>query len=241
MIRIICLAVVIVQLAACATYERHSASYRPPKDYSNYINASGLMIGAEAFMDKNAAEKIFGFDIRNAGLLPVKLVADNKSGRSVDAVSGQTFLIDGSGRYWKMLSSREAVERVKKAAGAKPAAGGKGKETAWLTAAESLLKHAISVLSGRDAGAFVAKAGARDDASGSATAAAGKLPDDKQREARISEELREKGVDGKVLPSGSLATGFVYFPGEISSVDELRFQVRFRDTGKIQTLNLKLD
>ena len=48
-----------------------------------------------------------------------------------------------------------------------------------------------------------------------------------------------QGIEGKVMPSEALASGFIYFPGEAETAKELRLQVRFRNTGRLQTLNLK--
>lgn len=60
------------------------------------------------------------------------------------------------------------------------------------------------------------------------------------RSFKIGEDLREKGIEGKIIPDGSLASGFIYFPGEAPTVRELRLQVRFRGSGAVETLFLKL-
>jgi hypothetical protein len=68
---------------------------------------------------------------------------------------------------------------------------------------------------------------------------AGKAGDDREREYKIADDVREKGVEGKIMPAEALASGFIFFPGEAESARELRLQVRFRNTGRVQTLNLK--
>lgn len=238
--RIICLLIMAAHVSACATYESRSVSFRPPKEYSNYQDASGLLVGAESFADREDAKKAFGFDIRAAGLLPVQVVIDNKSGQSVEVVSGQTFLIDGTSRYWKILSNREAVDRVQKSTDAGAITSGAGKGAAWGAAAGALMGLAIGVVSGRDVGSAVVKGGVLGGAGGAVVGGASKAGDDRQRDAKIAEDIRNKGVEGKILTADSLASGFIFFPGEVPSVNELRLQIKYRESGRIQTLNMKL-
>jgi len=236
----ICLLIIAAHLSACATYESKSVSFRPPQDYANYQNTSGLLVGAESFADPKQAEQAFGFDIRAAGLLPVQVVLDNKSGQGVEVVSGQTFLIDETNRYWKILTNREAADRVQKATDAGAIAAGAGKGAAYGAAAGALLGLAIGVVSGREVGSAVVKGGVLGGAGGAVIGGANKAGDDRQREYKIADDIRDKGVEGKIMQSDSLASGFIFFPGEVSSAKELRLQIKFRGDGRVQTLNLKL-
>ena len=77
-------------------------------------------------------------------------------------------------------------------------------------------------------------------AGGAVVGGASKAGDDRPREAKIIDDLREKGVEGKIMAADALASGFIFFPGEVRSAKELRLQVKFRDDGRLQTLNLKL-
>lgn len=236
----ICLLIIFAHLAGCATYESRSVSFRPPQDYMNYQNTSGLEVGAESFADAKLAEEAFGFNIRAAGLLPVQVVLDNRSGQAVEVVSGQTFLIDDTNRYWKILTNREATDRVQKATESGAIAGGAGKGAAYGAAAGALLGLAVGIVSGRDVGSSVVKGGVIGGAGGAVIGGANKAGDDRQREAKIADDIREKGVEGKIMSADALASGFIFFPGEISSARELRLQIKFRADGRVQTLNLKL-
>ena len=238
--KIIALLIIASHLAGCATYERRSVSFRPPQDYANTHDLAGLSVGAEAFVDKALAEEAFGFDIRGAGLLPVQVVMDNRSGQRVEVMSGQTFLIDSSNRYWKLLSNREAADRVQKATEAGRIGSGAGKGAAWGAAAGALLGLALGVVSGRNAAETAVKGGVIGGAGGAIVGAAGKADEGRQREQQIAEDLREKGLEGKVLTAETLASGFIFFPGEAATAQELRLQLKFRDTGRVQTINLKL-
>ncbi|MDA8415144.1 MAG: hypothetical protein M0023_15305 [Desulfobacteraceae bacterium] len=238
--KLICLLIIAAHLSACATYESKSVSFRPPQDYANYQNSFGLLVGAESFADPKRAEDAFGFDIRSAGLLPVQVVIDNKSGQGVEVVSGQTFLIDDTNRYWKVLTNLEAVDRVQKATEGGAIAGGAGKGAALGASAGALLGLAIDIVSGRDVGSSVVKGGVLGGAGGAVIGGANKAGDDREREAKIARDIREKGVEGKVLSTDALASGFIFFPGEVTSAKELRLQIKFRGDGRLQTLNLEL-
>jgi hypothetical protein len=203
-------------LSACATYVNSSLSFRPPQEYGNFQNVSGLMVGGEAFTDKKIAEETFGFDIRGAGVFPVQIVIDNRSEQGIEIVPGQTYLIDASDVSWKILSNGEAVERVEKGSRGETAAGGAGKGGA-------LLGLAIGVASGQAAGEAAVGGGVTDGASNELT----------------GEDAREQGSDGRVIPAGSLARGFIYFSGEAATVRELRLQIRFRGSGAMETISLK--
>lgn len=237
--KLVCLIMILTHLAACATYQNQSVSFRPPQDYTNFHNTMGLMVGAESFVEKAQAEEAFGFDVRGAGLLPLQLVMDNKSGQSVEVVSGQTFLVDDTNRYWKLLTNREAAERVQRATESGVITSGAGKGAAWGAAAGAILGLALGIVSGHNVGEAVIKGGVLGGAGGAIIGGASKS-DDRRQEYQIANDIREKGIEGKIMREEALATGFIFFPGEVKSAKELRLQLRFRGDNKIQTITLKL-
>lgn len=238
--KLICMLLIAIHISACATYERRAVSFRPPQDYANYQDAGGLIVGAEAFSDKKLAEDAFGFDIRGAGVLPVQVVLDNRSGQPVEVVSGQTFLVDGSSRYWKILSNQEAIDRVQKATEAGAIGTGAGRGAAFGAAAGALLGLAIGIVSGHNVGESVVKGGVLGGAGGAVIGGADRAENDFQREYKIAQDVREKGVEGKIMQAEALANGFIFFPGEAETVKELRLQLRFRSSGIVKTLILRL-
>ncbi len=234
------LLLIVFHLTACATYQSRSVSFRPPQDYANFHDLSGLQVGAESFADRSAAEDAFGFDIRAAGLLPVQVVIDNRSGQNVQVVSGQTFLIDDTNRYWKLLSTREAAERVQKETETGAITSSAGKGAAWGAAAGALLGLALGIVSGGNVGEAVVKGGVLGGAGGAVIGGADKAGDDRQREYRIADDVREKGLEGKQMSRDALASGFIFFPGEARSAKELRLQIRYSGTGDVKIITLKL-
>jgi len=237
--KIICLMIIAAHISACATYENRSTSFRPPQDYINFQDASGLRVGGEAFTDEKRAEEVFGFNIRGAGVLPVQVVMENKSGQGVEIVSGQTFLVDATNGYWKILSNREAADRVEKATQSGAIGSGAAKGAGYGAAAGALLGLAIGIVSGRDVASSTVKGGVLGAAGGAVIGGASKADSDRGRDFRIAEDMREKGIEGKIVPVESLASGFIYFPGEAASARELRLQVRYRGTGRVETLILR--
>lgn len=197
--RILCSLFTASLMAACAAGENGALPIRPPQEFINYQNASGVMIGGEAHADQKMAESLFGFDILGAGILPVQLVLDNRSGQEVEVVANQTFLVARGDERWKLLQNMEALARV----GWDVQGKDKDKGIVPGTAAGALLEHAISPLP----------------------------PPGK---------LLTKGIEGKPIPSGGAASGFLYFPGEAVAARELRLQVRFRESGQRETLVLRL-
>lgn len=240
MFKFICLLLIATHLTACATYENRSVSFRPPHDYINFQDTGGLAVGAEAFGDKKLAENAFGFDIVGAGVLPVQIVLDNRSGQAVEVVAGQTFLIDGSNRYWKILSNQEAIGRLQKSTEVGAIGSGAGRGAAFGAAAGALLGLAIGIVTGHNVGGAVVKGGVIGGAGGALIGGADKAGDDRQREHKIANDVREKGVEGRIMQAEALANGFIFFPAEAETAKELRLQFRFRDSGIVKTVNLRL-
>jgi len=238
--KFVCMLVIASHLCACATYHNKAISFRPPQDYTNFQNADGVMVGAEPFSDKQVAEDAFGFDIRGAGLLPIQIVLDNTSGQGIEVVSGQTFLVDDSNRYWKVLSNHEAIDRVQKATETGAIGGGAGKGAAYGAAAGALLGLALGIVSGRNAGESMVKGGVIGGAGGAVIGGANKAGDNRQLENKIASDVREKGIEGKIMRANALANGFIFFPAEAQSVKELRLQLRFKNNGDTKNITLRL-
>jgi hypothetical protein len=229
-----------VALGGCSGYKSQFVSFKPPAAYENQQSISGAVLGGEAFVDKSEAEKAFGFNIRGAGLLPVMLVMENKSPYGMEVVSNQTFLVDESGNYWPLMPNYTAIDRVEKSTELASFFGsGAGKGATIGAVAGTVLGAALGVVSGKNVASSLGK-GAAIGAAGGAVMGGTKEGTSGERERRITTDLRDKGLEGKVIPMGSLAHGFLYFPGEATSAREVRLQVREKETGIIHTVLLSL-
>lgn len=237
--RIFLLCLLLLNISACATYERKSLSFKPPTEYLNYRDIAGVQVGGEAYADRAGGEEVFGFDIIKAGILPVQVVIDNKSGDAVEVVTGQTFLIDDTNRYWKLLSARDAVDRVQRATEAGWITSGAGRGAAWGAAAGALLGLAIGIASGHDIGGAIIKGGVLGGAGGAVIGGSSKSGEKRKLEYQIVDDLREKGLEGKQLGRDALASGFIFFPAEAKTAKELRLQLLYKSDNSIKTVNLR--
>jgi hypothetical protein len=91
------------------------------------LDLDGVLAAAEAYAEPRRAETAFGFDLRGAGLLPVRIALDHRGGSGVLRVApAETFLIDGQGLAWPLLTGDQALDRVADRLPAGSAAGGPG-------------------------------------------------------------------------------------------------------------------
>lgn len=224
-------------LSSCATYKTQYTGFRPAEAYPNKQVVNGITIGGEAYADRKAAIEAFGFDIRDAGLLPVQVVMDNKSGSNLEIDPAQSFLIDNDGRYWNIIPNNVSVERVDKytTAGAVVKGGAKG---ALIGAtAGAILGAAIGIVSGNSIGEAAWRASGLGAGAGAVIGGV-KEGTDREREHRIADDIREKGLEGKLIPDDHVANGFIFFPGEATSAKGLRLQFREKETGRIHKVVL---
>jgi hypothetical protein len=234
------LMILILLLSGCTAYKSQYIPFRPPEGYPNHREVSGVSLGGEAYARKKAAERAFGFDIRGAGLLPVMLVLDNKSGQPVEIIGSQTFLVDDSGNYWPVVPNEVAFQRLEHSTQFASYFGrGAGKGALLGAAAGGLLATALGIVSGQNVAEYLGK-GAAMGAAGGAVIGGVHEGASGEREVQISSDLREKGLDGKLIPDQYLANGFLFFPGEAKSAADLRLQWRERETGVLHKVVLPL-
>jgi len=224
-------------LFACTTYKTQYVGFRHAADYPNSVVAGGVVVGAEAFADQEAAKQAFGFDIKKAGLLPVQIVMDNKSATAVEVIGDQTFLVDNNNRYWNLIPNRAAVQRVADATETGAILGGAGKGAAWGAAAGAVLGAAFGVLTGENVAEAAGK-GAAVGGAGGAVYGGSKEGTSVERERTIADDIRDKGLEGKAIPVQSLANGFLFFPAEAQSAKELRLQILDVHSGEVHALLL---
>jgi hypothetical protein len=224
-------------ILSCTTYKTQYVGFRPAADYPNNVSVGGVTVGAEAYADRTAAREAFGFDIKQAGLLPVQVVMNNSSGHRVEVVLDQTFLVDNNNRYWNLIPNPVAVERVSKATQSGDILLGAGKGAGWGAATGAVLGAAFGVLTGNSVGEYAGK-GAAVGAAGGAVYGGAAEGTDTQRQRTIADDIYDKGLEGKTIQDQGLANGFLFFPGEAQSARELRLQLRYLESGQLYTLIL---
>ncbi|HEX7534708.1 MAG TPA: hypothetical protein VF343_05580 [Syntrophales bacterium] len=113
-IGIISVIAVLTFVLGCASYESKVVPFKMPAAYSNATEVAGATIAAQAYSNKKEAEDDFGFDIIGAGLMPVRVIFDNKGKHPIDIVANQTFLLDEENNLWPVLEARMAYDRIQK-------------------------------------------------------------------------------------------------------------------------------
>ena len=227
----------IIQVAGCTSYRSQYVSFRPPEGYANKQESGGVAVGAEAYADSAEAKEAFGFDIRDAGLLPVQLVMNNLGTNTIQIVTDQTFLVDAQGRYWQVMPNSVVVDRVEKSTQLAALGKGAGKGAFWGAAGGAILGAALGIVSGRNVGNVMGK-GAALGAAGGSIIGTGKESESRERQVTIVNDIRSKGLEGKSIPRDHLANGFLYFPGEAKSAKAIKLQFREYEGGKVHNITL---
>jgi hypothetical protein len=203
------------------------------------VQAEGIQVGAQAFVDTTAAQEAFGFDVRGAGMLPVQLVFDNQGRHSMEINPAQTFLEDRQGNLWPILTDRFAYERATKYAQTQQMF----KEGAYKgflgAAAGTIIGAAVGIVSGEDVARTAGEGAAVGAAAGSVLGGASGYASNDARSS-IVRDLKDKSLENQAITPGNLSHGIIFFPGEAATAKQLRLQLKEKETGKAHTLFLKL-
>ncbi|MDW3095359.1 MAG: glycine zipper domain-containing protein [Gammaproteobacteria bacterium] len=224
-------------LNACSTYGDKVAPIPLPSEQTGGLEVNNVGLYAEAYLEQDAAEQAFGFDIRGAGVLPVRFVLDNQSEGDIEIRGDQTFLIDAENQAWPLLTYDQAYRRVNQHVELGETAKGAAKPAVLLAATGALVGAAVGVVTGDSA----AEGAGRGAAAG---AAAGAVIGGAKRYQEIGQEIREDlahdSFDNRSIETGEIAHGFLFFPGnqEISSLNSLRVSIIMND--QPQTIKLTL-
>ncbi len=231
--------VAVLGVAGCNTYKAKPLSFKAPSAYSNSQEAAGAIIAAKGYADKVEAKETFGFDVNNAGLLPVLVVFDNTGGNSLRINGNQTFLEDQNGNLWPVLADKIAYERVTKYAETNQMFKKGAKDGFLGAAAGALLGAAIGIVSGDSIAANAGKGAALGGAAGATLGGASKYGSNEASQD-IIEDLESKTLENKAVPGNGLAFGYIFFPMEAESAKKLRLQIKQVNTGKAHTLTFDL-
>jgi hypothetical protein len=231
--------IMILSLAVgCTTYKRQPVSFKMPAAYPNATEVAGATVAARAYHDPKEAKEAFGFDIRSAGLYPVQVIFDNTGDHVLQVEPSQTFLIDGEGNLWSILDSSLAYDRVTEKS-EMSRIGKEGAKTGLLTgAAGAFLGAAIGIVAGENVLSAAGKGAALGGAIGATAGGAHAAASGREARAEIAQDLRGKSLENKAIPPGSIAHGFIFFPGEAEGAGELRLQLRVTETGDLSTIRL---
>ncbi|VEN74293.1 conserved exported hypothetical protein [Candidatus Desulfarcum epimagneticum] len=228
-------------LFGCSTaYKATPLPFKSPAAYGNARSAAGAEVAARAFDDRAEAQKIFGFDIRNAGMLPVQVVFDHQGKSPIEINPTQTFLQDVEGNIWPVLSDKEAYDRTTQYSQTKKIVK-KGAYHGMLgAAAGSIIGAAIGIVSNENVLESAGKGAAVGAAAGAVMGGAGGYGEAGDARMEIMDDLDSKSLKNKSVAPGTLAHGIIFFPGEAKSAEILMLQIVEIDTGEKYSLRFPL-
>ncbi len=229
---LITLLIIVSALIGCASYGERVAPVPLPEAQADHVDVDGVKLVARPYVEDDDAKAAFGFDIRGSGLLPVRFVIDNQSGREVTVRPGQTFLIDKTGQAWPLLTAEQAYQRVRSHTELGETAKGTIKPALLLGAAGAVAGFAVGVISGKNIGESAAKGAALGASAG---AIYGGATRHQSVESLIREDLARESLQNVRVRRGELAYGYLFFPGkdEADSAMELRLGL---DIGSEKTI-----
>ncbi len=236
------LATIIIGLTilACSTYNNRVQPISIPEYQSNKIEINGAYITAKAYLDREEAEKRFGFDIRGAGILPVQVVIQNNGNHTILIDASQTLLIDEKGNGWPLLSFDQVYERIKDKVDIGETAKGTLKPGFLGAAAGAIVGAAIGILTGENVGKSAGKGAAVGAAGGAIIGGAQAY---ESVEEKVKEDLVNKTLRNRVIAPGELVHGFLFFPGyknEATTAKVLRLALRFDKSKRLQVIDIPL-
>lgn len=224
-------------VTGCATYGERVAPIPLPEAQADHVEVEGVKLVARPYVDKREAKEVFGFDIRGAGLLPVRFVIDNQSSGTVQVVPGQTLLIDVDGNAWPLLSSDQAYRRVKGKVEMGETFLGAAKPATLLGAAGAVAGFAVGVLTGENLAEATSKGAVLGAAAGAVGGGASRYDN---LGSQVSNDLARQSLQNRRVGRGELAYGYLFFPGdkEAKSAKTLRLGVKIGAASHIVNLPL---
>ena len=225
-------------LSGCSTYQNRVTPIPWPSAQADVINVSDVLIVAQAYLDKKQAKKRFGFDIRDAGLLPVRLVIDNQAQNEVRVIPHQTFLIDARGDAWPLLSADQAYRRVRGKIVIGETLEGLGTPALLMGGAGALAGFALGILVGENVGDAALKGAAVGASIGTLSAGAVNFSN---LEGEIRRDLGRESLRNQRIGKGELAYGYLFFPGknEAESAHFLRLSLHINGAPQIVEIPLR--
>jgi hypothetical protein len=231
---------IMVSLGCATSYKARPLPFKHPSAYPNAIEVGGATIGVKAFADKEEARTAFGFDVREAGMLPIQLVVDNQGSAGLSIVANQTFLQDKEGNLWPILSDRFAYERVTKYAQTERIFKEGAYAGVMSGAAGALIGAAVGIVTGENVASAAGKGAAVGAAAGATLGGLGGYTSADEARRRVMEDFEDKSLQNKPFPPNELTYGFIFFPGEAESAQSLRLQLEEEGTQRLFSLSLTL-
>lgn len=231
--RLASLLCLLTALLACATYGERVAPVPLPAAQSDHVDIGGAKVVVRSFASDKEANQAFGFDIRGAGLFPIRFVIDNQSPSMASVRADQTFLIDAQGQAWPLLTAKQAYQRVQSHVELGETAKATGKPAVLLGAAGALAGLAVGIVTGKSIGGITAKGAAVGAATG---ALFGGTKRYNQLNQEIRQDLLQESLQNERIRPGELAYGYLFFPGKDEATSATAIRLGLEVGGKAHTI-----
>jgi len=225
--------------AGCARYQRKPLAFMPAASYPNHQEVDGALFGVRMVRDSTQAREAFGFDILDAGVLPVQVVIENGSQQSLRVVADQCFLIMPDGQMYPLLRADLARERIAKKTSWGEVGPRAGRGALLGAAGGALVGVALGVVSSRGTLSSAGK-GAVIGAAGGAVVGGAEGATDEDVSRAIARDLRDAALENQSVEPNSLGHGILFFPAEAIGARQMRLRVRQMPSGKTFDLTFAL-
>ncbi|MDR1545236.1 MAG: hypothetical protein LBU12_00665 [Deltaproteobacteria bacterium] len=235
--RLCLLASLAVVVAACAPrYEFKPVPVRPMEGYPSRVDRPEARFGALAFYDSKELVKVFGFDLRSAGVVPVQLMIENLLA-DAPLLLMAAHLLDDQGQLWEVLPSDVVYQRINEHTSGGLAGHQGVRRTLLWGLAGAVAGAAVGVVAGSNVGEAAGKGAAVGGALGATTAIVGsELSSDNADE--IQRDFSSRSLDHAAVSPGQTTYGLLYFPAEASR--PVKLTIRYKAGADERTLDLAL-
>ncbi|MDR1487779.1 MAG: hypothetical protein LBT62_07315 [Deltaproteobacteria bacterium] len=228
--RLLLAASLVLALAAvsCAPrYEFKPVPLLPMSSYPSQVSLPEAKVGAKVFYDTAELKQVFGFNLKDAGVIPVQVLVDNQSQNSITIL--QAILTDAEGQLWEVLPANVVYQRLEEHTSGGSTLGQGARRTFLWSLAAGALGAAVGVVTGTDVGAAAGKGAAVGAAIGVASTIAGAgLDGDKPEE--LERDFGERSFDHATIEPGQSSHGLLYFPTEAKDPKGLTLSVQTGST-----------
>ncbi len=231
--------IAIFAILSCESYKQKVTPIKLPAAYPNSTSVADAQIAAQAYNNEKEAKEAFDFNIRKAGLLPVRVIFDNKGNQPLEIVSSQTFLVDSANNLWPILDQSIAYDRLAKSTEWGKIAPEASKSAFLGGAAGAVIGAAVGIVTGQNVGSALGK-GAAVGAAAGLTYGGVKGLTDQDVHSKIRHDLETQSLKQKNIPPHEVSYGFIFFPGEAKDAKELRLKIRNIATGQVYSAFLTL-
>jgi hypothetical protein len=207
-----CLLLAFLAVSCAPRYEYKPVPLRPMSGYPSQSSFQEGKIGVKLFYDDAEIKKIFGFNLKNAGVIPVQLLVENHLQEGSITIL-QATLTDSNNNVWEVLPADVVYQRLEEHTSGGSSLGHSARRTFLWSLAGGVLGAAVGVVSGTNVGTAAGKGAAVGAAIGVATSI-GEQSLDNKKDDNLEKDFSERSFEHATIEPSQSAHGLLYFPSE---------------------------